>query len=206
MKTVGGSDGLDRSGCCGGDRARFACAILDRRGQSTIEFALTLMLIVIFSLFYVQLSLVFAYGNFVHYATFMSARAYLASGPSKEDQATRARDVILRTLQKSAGEAGQSRFPALGKGIGPGSPPGFQVDDPPQFDPVDRAFSWMQGVRYTFRSRLFTVPLGRSSGGGAGAGANTVTLTSESWLGREPSYEECMQEMGERKGIVDNGC
>ncbi len=179
---------------------------LDSRGQSTIEFALTLMLIAIFSLFYVQLSLVFAYGNFVHYATFMSARAYLASGPTKADQAGRARDVIVKMLQRSSGEAGTGRFPSLGKGFGPGNPPGFQVDDPPQYDPVNRDFSWMQGVRYTFRSRLFAVPLGRSSGTGGGGSVNVVTLTSESWLGREPSYEECAEEMSERKGIFDNGC
>jgi hypothetical protein len=179
--------------------------ILGREGQSTIEFALTLMLVAIFSLFYVQLSLVFAYGNYVHYATFMSARAYLSSGQSKSEQAGRARDVIVKMLQRSEAEAGSSRFPALGKGSGPGNPPGFQVDDPAQYDATNRDFSWMQGVRYTFRSRLFAVPLGKSTAA-PGQSVNTVTLTSESWLGRETSYEECAEEMTARKGIFDNGC
>ncbi|MEO5970911.1 MAG: hypothetical protein ABIQ95_13365, partial [Bdellovibrionia bacterium] len=63
--------------------------------------------------------------------------------------------------------------------------------------------SWMTGVRYTFKSKLMMIPMG---GTGSSRGAvNSVTLTSESFLGREPTYIECNEFMGSR-GIYDNGC
>ena len=40
-----------------------------------------LFLLMAFLLFYVQLSLLMGYGNYIHYATFMAARAYLSPGP-----------------------------------------------------------------------------------------------------------------------------
>lgn len=179
----------------------------DETGQSTIEFALTLLLLMGMVLFYLQLSLVMAFGNYAHYATFMAARAYLAAGPSKEDQSTRARQVIVRMLKKSEGMAGVDRFPSIAKGDGAGDPKGFQLDHS-MFNATDQNLSWMQGVRYTFKSRLFMIPLGR--GGGASSNsqnsANSVNLTSESWLGREPSSEECKAEMSRTHGMIDNGC
>jgi hypothetical protein len=185
---------------------------LGERGQSTLEFVLTLTLILGFSLFFIQASLVFAYGNYVHYATFMSARAYLSAGPTREDQVMRARSVIVRMLKRSEAEAGVDRFAAIARGVGGSNPPGFEVNPPPQFDPTKRDFSWLEGVRYTFRSRMFVIPLGGRSSVGKGASgndgnsANSLTLTSESWLGRETTTEECIGEMEKRKGTYDNGC
>jgi hypothetical protein len=175
---------------------------LGEEGQSTLEFALTLIFLLGFSLFFIQASLVFAYGNYVHYATFMSARAYLSAGSDQNDQIARARSVIVRMLKKGEGQAGSDRWPQIAKGVGGSNPPGLQMDPPGQFNPSDYDYSWMEGVRYTFRSRLFVVPFGQSSGDSA----NSLTLTSESWLGREPTASECGSEMEKRKGIYDNGC
>ena len=88
-----------------------------QEGQSTIEFALTLILLMGFVLFYLQLSLVMAFGNYVHYATFMSARAYLSGGENQAEQARRARQVIVRMLKLPGSEA-TDRFPAIAKGDG----------------------------------------------------------------------------------------
>mgnify|MGYP000331888638 CR=1 FL=1 len=177
------------------------------KGQSTLEFALTMILLLAFMLFYFQLTMVFAFGNYVHYATFMSARAYLSAGSDISDQRTRARDVIVQMLKRSAGQAGVDKFPSLAKGSGGGDPGGFQVDPPSQYSPTDSTLSWMQGVRYTFRSKLFVLPMAGSGKAGASSGdtQNAVTLTSESWLGRDPSDDECRSDMG-KKGILDNGC
>jgi hypothetical protein len=191
---------------------------LGEEGQSTIEFALTMILLLGFVMFYFQLSMIFAYGNFVHYATFMSARAYLSAGTSREDQRERARDVIVKTLKKNAGMSGTDKFPSIGYSKGyPGDMdiPGFQVDPPSGYIADDRKSSWRQGVRYTFQSKLFVLPLAGFGKGinkkidpaqlNAGkATANRVVLTSESWLGREPSFQECQGEMG--SWMYDNGC
>jgi hypothetical protein len=173
---------------------------LNRSGQATIEFALTLILLMAFLLFFVQITLVFAWGNYVHYATFMSARAYLAAGPNLADQRERARAVIVRTLKK--GEGGSDRLPFVAVGQGEDDVKGFRVGPGDQYRDGARNLSWMEGVRYTFKSRIFMLPLG----GGRDQSVNSVTLTSESWLGREPAYDECRQEMTRMKGIFDNGC
>jgi hypothetical protein len=174
-------------------------------GQATVEFCMTLIMLFGFVLFYIQLSLVFAFGNYAHYATFMSARAYLSSGPDQEDQKERARSVITRMLKRSEALAGEDKFPFIAKGIGGGSPAGFMVDAPDQYNADDKNFSWLEGVRYTFRSRVMMIPFaGRSSKGDS---VNSVTFTSESWLGREPTYIECQSDIKNRnQGIFDNGC
>lgn len=171
-------------------------------GQSTVEFILSMILFMSIVLFYFQLSMIFAFGSFVHYATFMSARAYLAAGPDESDQRTRAKDVIVRMLKKSAGQSGSDKFPSIARGSGPGDPTGFQVDRPSQFQKTDIDFSWLQGVRYTFRGRLFLLPLGRS----LTTNQNRLELTSESWLGREPTAQECQTDMGDKGWLFDNGC
>lgn len=184
------------------------------KGQSTIEFALTMILLIAFILFYFQLSMTFAFGNFVHYATFMSARAFLAAGPTYEDQKERARSVIVRMVKRGEGQAGTDRFPSLARGVGEGDPRGVQMDPPAQFNIDDSDFSWMQGVRYTFRSKLILIPFagtGRAgkpeaTGNSPQKPGNSVTLTSESWLGREPDDDECRALLGKGGWAFDNGC
>lgn len=182
--------------------------LLDKSGQSTIEFVLTFILVIAFILFFFQLSMIFAFGNYVHYATFMSARAYMAAGGTEEDQRSRAKDVIVRMLKKSLGQSGVDKFPHIARGVGGGDPGGLNMNRPGQFNKGDPDFSWMEGVRYTFQGKLFLIPLGGlnrvDSSPVPGQGpANTVTLTSESWLGREPAEDECRDTM---KGFFDNGC
>ena len=172
----------------------------NQEGQATTEFALMLLFVMSLILFFMQLSLSFAWANYIHYATFMSARAYLAGGDDQSDQTERAKNVLAQMVKKGIGRENQDRFPAIAKGVGDIS---AGIGNGPIFDANDRNSSWMQGVRYTFRSRLFLVPLaGSSQGSGA---VNSLTLTSERWLGREKSYSECMGVMAS-KGIIDNGC
>jgi hypothetical protein len=178
---------------------------LDDRGQSTLEFALTLFLLMAFLLFYVQLALMMGYGNYAHYATFMAARAYMAAGASKEDQAERAKAVMVRMVKRGGGDGGADRFPSIARAEGEGEPKGIQISEPGNFNPTNKDLSWLQGVRYSFKSRLFIIPMGTGPGGAAQAAKSTVTLKSESWLGREPSTSECKADLG-NKGIFDNGC
>jgi hypothetical protein len=174
-------------------------------GQSTTEFALSLILLMGFVFFFMQISLIYGLGNYIHYATFMSARAYLSAGSNRDDQIDRAKSVITRTLKRSTTQAGIDRFPAIARGTGGGDPQGFNVDSP-EYVAGDRNLSWLQGVRYTFRSKLFLIPLGGKSTSSSGSSANQVTLTSESWLLREPTEEECQSQLGKVSGIYDNGC
>ena len=178
----------------------------DEEGQSTVEFALTLVLLLSFVMFYIRLAFFMAYGNYVHYATFMAARAFESAGLSPDDQKERARQVIVRMLKKSSGQSGSDRFPTIAKAQGGGNTPGYEVGQGGQFVSGDPAFSWMEGVRYTFRTRMFVFSPGGLGSTGGVDNSTEVILTSESWLGRDPTYLECQREMGRLTGIFDNGC
>ena len=178
--------------------------IKNENGQATIEFGLTIIFVMALLLFFIQISLIFAWGNYIHYATFMSARAYLSGSFNQEDQSERARSVMVKMVKRGEGRAGLDRYPALATGVG-GTPAGIRIGGGPQFSAGDLSSSWMQGVRYTFKSRLFLIPLQRGQEGNSSA-ANSLTLSSESWLGREPTYDECFQNVRSMVGIIDNGC
>lgn len=171
-------------------------------GQSTVEFALTMILISGFMFLFFQLSLLMGFGSYIQYATFMAARAYLAAGPTADDQQERARTVIEQMLRSG----GQDRLPTIAKGDGAsgGGIPGLSFDAP-QFNAKDRNFSWLQGIRYDFKGRVLLMPIG--TGSATKPGAASLSLTSESYLGRETSAEACRAEMQNRGGgIYDNGC
>lgn len=188
---------------------------LNEKAQASLEFALVLSILVAFIFFYIQLCLVFAWGNYVHYATFMAARAYQAAGYNREDQISRAKNVLARAVKRGIAMPGEDRLPLVARGVGGEDPAGVEIEAPKYFQSKVRNLSWMEGVRYTFRSRLFLIPLAGSSGKNSKkegevktSSVNSVTLTSESWLGREPNYDECMGYMKQnfKNFFIDNGC
>jgi hypothetical protein len=184
-------------------------------GQSTVEFILTIILLMGFVTFYTRFAYFLGYANLVQYATFMSARAYQSAAATQDEQVAAAESVIVALLKKSQGQRNTERF-GIAKAETGGSPKGARIGaDTANFVATDENFSWLQGVRYSFRGQLFvnlfgTKPTAASAASGALPGE--VMLTSESWLGREPTDEECSQELATRSsgGIKleepDNGC
>ena len=86
--------------------------------------------------------------------------------------------VISQMLKKSEQMSGLDRLPAVAKGEGGDEVKSFVTES----NDTDMDLSWQTGVRYTFRSRLFLLPLaGRKKGG---KDVNSLTLTSESWQRR----------------------
>jgi hypothetical protein len=172
-------------------------------GQSTVEFALTMILISGFMFLFFQLSMVMGMSSYVQYATFMAARAYLAAGPTAQDQEERAR-IVIQQMLKAPGNPGQDRLPKIIKGDGgsDGNIVGLSFDTP-QFDATSRNYSWMRGIRYDFKGRVFLMPIGK--GAATKTSASSLSLTSESFLGREISAAACEAEM-QKRGIFDNGC
>lgn len=179
-----------------------------RKGQATVEFVLVLTMIMAFVFFNLQFALVSAYGSFVQYATFMAGRAYFAGSTSENTQREKARQVLVSMLKRSEGMSGADRWPIIGRGVGGDDiVKGAEIGRGPAADKLGRDSSWMEGVRYTFKSRLFYFWFSGTGGDSGRSDANFLTLTSESWLGREPSYESCMRVMSDRGSLVmDNGC
>lgn len=183
------------------------------RGQSTVEFALTLMLLLAFVFFYIQLSTYLAIGNYFQYATFMSARALLSGGSTEGESIERASAVLAQMTKRSELFTSLDRFPAFAVAVGGGNPiQGAEIGNAPDFIRTERNFSWLQGVRYSFRGRLFILPFGVQQED------VSVVLNSESWLGRDPSVQECIESLQEARGqngggvsnsrpwVLDNGC
>lgn len=183
----------------------FSIQGISESGQSTIEFAIATAMSLAFVFFFIHLSMLLAYGNLVHYATFMAARTYMAASDSVDDQVSRGQEILVRLLKKSVAQPGVDRYPFIARGDGGnGEIPGLIVLGPgPNFSPKNRNLSWQEGVRYKFRARIIPVPL--SAGRGQD---NVLTLISESWLGREPSTLDCERELATKLGGVtfDNGC
>ncbi len=182
-------------------RLEFKSVMNSESGQAMIEFVLTVFLLFALIFFFIQLSLILSFGNYTQYAVFMSSRAYLSAGQTREDQEERAQSVIVQTVKGGLGRAGQDRFPSIAEGVGGAIPKGAEIGSSQNFNRDDINLSWMQGVRYTFRSRIFLLPVGR---GTSTPNAGFLTLTSESWLGRDPTTSECESVMGSK--LYDNGC
>ena len=177
-------------------------------GQSTVEFALTMTLFMGFTFFLLRLCLVFSFGNYVQYATFMAARSYLAAGPSVSDQEERARFVLGYMLKRSAYQTRVDKFPSIAKGHGGSNSdfPGVDIGRGTLYKETNDDSLWMLGVRYTFTSKLFPISFGKSKGSDSKGTQGSIELTSESWLGKEPATDECTAAMELLKGGVDNGC
>lgn len=174
-------------------------------GQALIEFVLVLILLMGSVLFLLQLGLVFGWANYIQYATYLSSRAYVSAGKNKADQKSRANTVIRRMVKRSGG--GGDRIPFLARGQNGDAGDGVSIGEGPSFQPDKKDFSWLEGVRYSFRSRIFLMPLGsRNPADTSGGSQQMLELTSESWLGREPTEDECMDVMSKGKWIFDNGC
>lgn len=175
-------------------------------GQALMEFVLGLMIVISFFFFFMKMSATFVVGNYIHYATFMSARAYASSAKSLGDQQTNAETV----LQKMVG----GRWKALIKpdANASGSIPGGYVGPGSYSQETPAEDFWNQGTSFSFTSKLSIYPWSKE-----GQGID-LKLTSESWMPREQSVSECNQSKGKvvagisSAGVTnvmvewDNGC
>lgn len=152
-----------------------------------------------FLVFYIQFSISQSIANYIQYATYMAARAYFAAGVQQSDQKSRG----LRVAAQMLGE-GRSRFRQFVRPVGGGEPPGVEIDPGPGYSRANFGSAWLEGVRYSFSIKISFPPFS-----GSGSGSN-IPLKSESWLGREVSFNECIQDMEQIFGspdfLIDNGC
>ena len=159
----------------------------NRTGQALIEFVLGLMIVISFFFFFMKMSATFVVGNFIHYATFMSARAYMSS---QDDQQGSAEDVLRKMVQ--------GRWKALVKpdSAASGSVPGGYVGQGSLYSPsLD---NWNQGTTFAYNANLSIYPWSKNGQG------ITLKLTSESWMPREQNKDECATTKGKTQGAVSS--
>ena len=152
---------------------------LANSGQALIEFVLGLMIVISFFFFYVKMAAVFAVGNYIHYATFMAARA-LSSGADTPDQQVQNAEAVLQKML-----AGRWK-PLLKPKDGTSSVPGANVGPGPLYQENAAEDNWNQGVTYTYETKISLYPWSK------GNQAITLDLTSESWMRREENESECL--------------
>ncbi len=210
----------------------------NQAGQVIVEFIIVFSLIMTLIFLFVQMSWGIAFGHYAHYATYMASRAYLAAGLTQNDQYEAAGAVLSQSLKAGGGN---DLFPFLaparagGNRDTTGSEPvkGAMVGTHPEAIGKEnsRLYSWAEGVQYNFNLKMFLLPIsgliskngeGKSirppDGGKAIEWKGVIPFTSDSFLGREPSVDECFREMtrlstttGINRGdnndfIEDNGC
>lgn len=197
-------------------------------GQTMIEFLLVVMVILTLLFGFLQLGWALAWGHYIQYATFMSARAYMSAHASRGEQLENA-SLVLRSMVKSRdGDKdllGNIAPPLTGderdlKGGTEPVPGGFIGTHPyaQSNNMGSRLFSWAEGVQYNFEFRLFFVPLakwvigeGKQIKMGPRGEQNSITwngrigLASDSFLGREQSTAECKQYMSELSRTIPRG-
>jgi hypothetical protein len=213
----------------------------DERGQAILEFLVVVSLLFTIMFLFVQLAWGIAYGHFVHYATFMASRAYLSAGAVKSEQAAAAGDVLRGMLKVGVGKdilpfVAKARTGGDRDAQGPEPVPGAMVGTHPEAEGREhsRAYSWAEGVQYNYNFELFLLPIasfakndgqGKMIQGGTSDNPTKgiewkgkIPMASDSFLGREPTVDECWKEMATmpaRNGIPrgdgadfieDNGC
>ena len=162
-------------------------------GQALIEFILAMIFAMSFFFFFLKMSAAFAIANYVHYATFMAARAYSASAPTKDEQQARGEAVLNKMVK--------GRF----KGILQTSGTGVYVGEGPYFSEGLQSF-WNEGATYSFKVKLSLYPWSRNQE------SILMDLTSESWMPRSISAKECEDAKKQfrlppdAKMEWDNGC
>lgn len=187
----------------------------NKRGQSLIEFVI--MSLVYFTFFFmtVRMAINYVTGHYVHYATYVAARALFAGGQDDNSQITAARQTLVDYL----GEDGNRFGLRPNDENGGGAVPGAFVGGGPEYRPTGRGTNnrWQYGVTYSFKQRLYLMPLIEAAARRAGNGE--LSLTSESWLGKEVRFVDCDNYMTGREGrtgsvppgapevwMYDNGC
>lgn len=162
-----------------------------QRGQSLIEFVLVNFVFFTFFFIFLRFALSLGYGVYVQHAVFMAARAYFAASADQRDQQQRGKAV----LESYLGEGG-TRLRSLGEPVDER----IMVGAASNFSDRDPNLRWLQGASFGFKFRMFyqpLIPLGSLPN-------PQLDLVSETFLGREPTSQECRSAMGD--WLYDNGC
>ena len=184
----------------------------EQQGQGTIEMVLTLFAFFTIFFMFVRLAMSFAVANYYQYVTYFAARAFLSGHPTTDAR----KQAALTVAEKMLKPGGKERFAAMGQGTGDGDPPGLFIGKSPNVvsreDQKARDNNWEQGVTYKFKVKMYMLPMVAGAKRGK---ANEVQLESQSWLGAEPTEQECRQVLEKKAkdsgvksavALFDNGC
>jgi hypothetical protein len=140
----------------------------NRKGQSAIEFIVIVVVLLFFLLFFLSLAIMFVVSDYIEYATFMSARTYKSMFSSRAVQERNAKLVFDTYVSRIQGVA--------------------RNFDLTYVDGDDRGDQGA-GVRASYDIDLFYMPPLFIPDGFPGS---TIKLSTETRLGRDPAFEDCI--------------
>ncbi len=157
----------------------------NNRGQSTIEFLVTFIFVFGFVFVFLNISFLYTNGFLVHYATYMSSRAYLVFDNNSKE--------------KDGSDAGAERIAreVLNK---------FDLEKfIPAIDNVNRSTKIFHpdsginnlyvGIRFEYQDYL-PLPMFTKL-------EDPIIFVSESFLGREPTRSECLERICSAFNLID---
>ena len=147
----------------------------NEKGQSTIEFIMTFTAAVGFIFLFLKMSLNFTDGYMVHHATYMAARAYLVDDQDRDA----IEDGDARAFEKARSVFTKYLPPDFVTGV---TSADLKENNP---DPVNTKFQAFIGVWITFTQKFALGFIG---------GTESMTMTSEAFLGREPTRAEAKRQ------------
>lgn len=152
-----------------------------RRGQSVIEFAVVSMIFVSMLFISYNAVMAFAFQQYVAHAVFMAARTYQAGHENAATQSQWAEDALANYgLKVGRIQMGPVRAEVLEVVVPPGDP---DLVPTGSGMPADAGFA----IRVRFAMPLAALPLGD----GDWNAVKKITLEASSFLGREPTSDEC---------------
>lgn len=166
-------------------------------GQSTIEFIVSFMLVIGFVFFYVKVALNFTNGYLVHYANYMSSRAFMVqeTGSNRADGSDTKSKQVAKEVWDSFNVENLLGGIEMNRG---------------EFLPGANDNALFTGVTVEYEDRFSIFSMVGTT--------EKLKFLSESFLGREPTIAECVERICEAfKGlgvsdcndntlIMDNGC
>lgn len=170
--------------------------LTEKKGQAAIEFIAVIIVIFFFLFFYLSLAIVLTVSEYMDFATFMAARTYRSGTSSPEYQRAGAESVTFKQYTDK---------------ISPSIARNFRLE----FKKLDPNDENTQGLVASYDMDLFYLPpifVMKDQP------VSSITLTSEAYLGRDPTAIECQnffktltQKLGidinERVDLMDdNGC
>lgn len=155
-----------------------------QEGQAAIEFICVVVVIFFFLFFMLSLSITLVVSDYVEYATFMSARTLKSMYSSRDVQERLARQEFFKYAERVQGIARNFDFNIQ------------------QAIPGDEQ-SW--GVQTAYDIDLFYMPPLFTANGQP---PSTIRLSAQAYLGRDPSFEDCINffdSMAQRLGFGISG-
>ena len=140
-----------------------------KEGQTAVKFVIVCLVVFFFLLFFLSLAFVLILSQYMDYATFMAARTYKSAHGDRASQEAKAFNVFREYVTPVENSAMIKN-----------------IRGPIFLNPGGREHR-SEGVRVEYDVNLFYLPplfaKNRLD--------SVITLTSESYLGRDPNYDEC---------------